>query len=49
MDYPIQQYKIVCFGDCRVGKTCLIRRIVYNTFDANYMPVIRMDYFIKTI
>ena len=44
MDDPIQRYNIVCIGDCRVGKTCLIRRIVYNIFDANYIPIIGMDF-----
>ena len=49
MDYPIQKYNIVCIGDCRVGKTCLLHRIVSNTFDTNYIPTIGIDFLSKTI
>ncbi len=30
------KYKIVFMGDAFVGKTCLINRFIYDTFDAGY-------------
>ena len=49
MDYPIQKYNIVFVGDCRVGKTCLLHRIVSNTFDRSYLPTVAIDFLSKTI
>lgn len=30
------KYKIVFIGDAFVGKTCLINRFIYDTFDPGY-------------
>ena len=30
------KYKIVFLGDAFVGKTCLINRFIYDTFDVGY-------------
>ncbi len=30
------KYKIVFMGDAFVGKTCLINRFIYDTFDVGY-------------
>ena len=49
MERPVQRYKLAFVGDERVGKTCLINRIVYNTFDTNYIPTIGIDFLSKTI
>ena len=49
MERPVQKYKLAFVGDCRVGKTCLINRIVYNTFETNYLTTIGIDFLSKTI
>ena len=30
------KYKVVFLGDAFVGKTCLINKFIYDTFDPNY-------------
>ena len=32
----VSKYKIVFVGDAFVGKTCLINRFIYDTFDMSY-------------
>ena len=49
MERPIQKFKLVFVGDCRVGKTCLLHRIVSKTVNANYIPTIGIDFISKTI
>ena len=37
------KYKIVFLGDTYVGKTCLINRFMYDTFNNNYqVPFFRL-------
>jgi GTPase SAR1 family protein len=33
------KYKIVFLGDTYVGKTCLINRFMYDTFNENYQVI----------
>lgn len=33
------KYKIVFMGDAFVGKTCLINRFMYDTFDLSYQVI----------
>ena len=40
MPLPLYHRKICLLGDFAVGKTSLIRRFVYNRFDANYLATI---------
>ena len=37
---PLAKYKLVFLGDQGVGKTCVINRFVYDTFDKNYQAPI---------
>mmetsp|Transcript_5111 Transcript_5111/g.2875 ORF Transcript_5111/g.2875 Transcript_5111/m.2875 type:complete len:97 (-) Transcript_5111:1000-1290(-) len=46
---PVAKYKLVFLGDQSVGKTSIINRFVYDTFDANYGPTIGIDFLSKTI
>ncbi|KAK2943357.1 putative GTP-binding protein ryh1 [Blattamonas nauphoetae] len=45
----VKQYKIVFLGDSSVGKTSLIARFMYDTFDANYQPTVGIDFLSKTV
>lgn len=42
-------YKLKCIvvGECNVGKTCLIRKIVYNNFTTGYRNTIGVDFATK--
>ena len=33
---PMAKYKLVFLGDVYVGKTSIINRFMYETFDVNY-------------
>ncbi|KAJ1457306.1 putative RAB6 protein [Pelagophyceae sp. CCMP2097] len=46
---PLAKYKLVFLGDQGVGKTCLINRFVYDTFDKNYQATIGIDFLSKTM
>ena len=37
------KYKIVFLGDAYVGKTCLINRFMYDTFDAGYQVGVKSN------
>lgn len=43
------KYKLVFLGDQGVGKTCLINRFVYDTFDKTYQATIGIDFLSKTM
>lgn len=43
------RYKLVFLGNESVGKTAIIRRFMYNTFDDSYKVTIGIDFCSKTI
>eukprot|EP01080_Neovahlkampfia_damariscottae_P004056 gene4056-7345_t len=46
---PSQKFKLVFLGDQSVGKTSMITRFMYDTFDTNYKATIGIDFLSKTI
>lgn len=47
--YLRSRYKLVFLGDQGVGKTCIINRFVYDSFDKNYQATIGIDFLSKTM
>ncbi|KAL2708848.1 Rab GTPase ypt6 [Kluyveromyces marxianus] len=45
----LRKYKIVFLGEQGVGKTSLITRFMYDTFDDNYQATIGIDFLSKTM
>ncbi|KAH7826477.1 Rab6b [Monocercomonoides exilis] len=45
----IRQYKIIFLGDQGVGKTSLIARFMYDSFDLNYQPTVGIDFLSKSV
>ncbi|GET85458.1 small GTP binding protein rab6-like protein [Leishmania tarentolae] len=45
----IAKHKLVLLGDQSVGKTSIITRFMYDTFDQQYQPTIGIDFFSKTV
>ncbi|KAI5962362.1 ryh1 [Candida pseudojiufengensis] len=45
----LKKYKIVFLGDQSVGKTSLITRFMYDTFDETYATTIGIDFLSKTM
>eukprot|EP01122_Echinamoeba_exundans_P003699 TRINITY_DN13775_c0_g1_i1.p1 TRINITY_DN13775_c0_g1~~TRINITY_DN13775_c0_g1_i1.p1 ORF type:complete len:221 (-),score=60.06 TRINITY_DN13775_c0_g1_i1:72-734(-) len=43
------KYKLVFLGDQSVGKTSIITRFMYDTFDTTYQPTIGIDFLSKTM
>jgi Ras-related protein Rab-6A len=43
------KYKLVFLGDQSVGKTSILTRFMYDTFDENYEPTIGIDFLSKTL
>ena len=46
---PLAKYKLVFLGDQGVGKTCIINRFVYDSFDKTYQATIGIDFLSKTM
>ena len=46
---PLAKYKLVFLGDQSVGKTSIINRFMYDTFDNNYQATIGIDFLSKTM
>eukprot|EP01124_Arcella_intermedia_P007212 TRINITY_DN1436_c0_g1_i1.p1 TRINITY_DN1436_c0_g1~~TRINITY_DN1436_c0_g1_i1.p1 ORF type:complete len:227 (-),score=50.06 TRINITY_DN1436_c0_g1_i1:60-689(-) len=46
---PVAKYKLVFLGDQSVGKTSIITRFMYDTFDSAYQPTIGIDFLSKTM
>ncbi|KAK8807351.1 hypothetical protein WA158_004110 [Blastocystis sp. Blastoise] len=46
---PLEKYKLVFLGDPGVGKTSVITRFMYDTFDATYQATIGIDFLSKTM
>jgi len=46
---PLAKYKLVFLGDQFVGKTSIITRFMYDTFDQTYQATIGIDFLSKTM
>ena len=46
---PRSKYKLVFLGDEAVGKTSIITRFMYDTFDTTYKVTIGIDFVSKTM
>jgi len=46
---PLAKYKLVFLGDQCVGKTSIITRFMYDTFDSTYQATIGIDFLSKTM
>ena len=46
---PLRKFKCVVLGNESVGKTSLITRFMYDTFDDNYKTNIGIDFLSKTM
>lgn len=46
---PIKKYKLVFLGEQSVGKTSLITRFMYDSFDTSYQATIGIDFLSKTV
>jgi Ras-related protein Rab-6A len=46
---PLAKYKLVFLGDQGVGKTSIITRFMYDSFDRNYQATIGIDFLSKTM
>jgi Ras-related protein Rab-6A len=45
----INNYKIVIIGDIGVGKTSILSRFRYGSFEPEYMPTLGIDFFTKNL
>ena len=45
----INNYKIVVIGDISVGKTSILSRFRYGSFEDSYMPTLGIDFFTKNL
>merc|ERR1712232_3580 len=46
---PLAKYKLVFLGDQSVGKTSIVTRFMYDTFDSSYQATIGIDFLSKTM
>ncbi|CAO1623236.1 unnamed protein product [Jaminaea pallidilutea] len=46
---PLRKFKLVFLGEQSVGKTSLITRFMYDTFDSTYQATIGIDFLSKTM
>jgi len=46
---PVFKFKVVFLGDQSVGKTSLLTRFMYDSFEATYQATIGIDFLSKTI
>ncbi|KAF8563758.1 hypothetical protein P879_03743 [Paragonimus westermani] len=46
---PLRKFKLVFLGEQSVGKTSLITRFMYDTFDSVYQATIGIDFLSKTM
>ena len=44
---PLRKFKLVFLGEQAVGKTSIITRFMYDTFDSMYNPTIGIDFLSK--
>ncbi|CAG9763348.1 unnamed protein product [Ceutorhynchus assimilis] len=48
-NHNLKKYKLVFLGEQSVGKTSMITRFMYDSFDPNYQATIGIDFLSKTI
>ncbi|PAV59216.1 hypothetical protein WR25_05317 [Diploscapter pachys] len=48
-DSPLKKYKLVFLGEQSVGKTSIITRFMYDSFDSTYQATIGIDFLSKTM
>ena len=46
---PLAKYKLVFLGDANVGKTSIVTRFMYDSFDKSYSATIGIDFLCKTM
>ena len=46
---PLKKFKLVFLGEQSVGKTSLITRFMYDSFDTTYQATIGIDFLSKTM
>ena len=46
---PLRKFKLVFLGEQSVGKTSLITRFMYDSFDHTYQATIGIDFLSKTM
>ncbi|KAI8892933.1 ras family-domain-containing protein [Globomyces pollinis-pini] len=46
---PVQKFKLVLLGEQSVGKTSIMTRFLYGTFDSTYQATIGIDFFSKNM
>ena len=46
---PVEKYKFVFLGDAGTGKTSIITRFIYDSFDPTYQSTIGIDFLSKTV
>ena len=46
---PFEKYKVVFLGDSSVGKTSIITRFMYDTFETSFQSTIGIDFLSKNI
>jgi Ras-related protein Rab-6A len=46
---PLAKFKLVFLGDLGVGKTAIITRFMYDSFDTQYVATIGIDFLSKTM
>ena len=46
---PTYTHKVVFLGDLSVGKTSVINKFVYGSFNPNHQPTIGVDLISKTL
>lgn len=45
----VPKYKVIFLGDCGVGKTCVLQRFMYDSFQARTQGTIGIDFLSKTM
>lgn len=46
---PLAKYKFVYLGDQFVGKTAIIQRFIFSTFDTTYQATIGIDFLSRSL
>ena len=46
---PLAKYKLVFLGDQSVGKTAIVQRFIFSTFDSSYQATIGIDFLSRSL
>lgn len=49
MSKALSKYKVVALGDSSVGKTSILNKYTYSSFDEYYAPTLGIDFMSKTV